>query len=133
MLESFNYEKKELNTTNQYLEDYIASCHKESERRAVYKEQITEHFNNVADITADSDSITPQKKQNGREKYRHITFNNNEANNSINASKTIEPNASKKFEPNKSKKIEPNASNKIQKLRAKRLTRAKKLNKTRAK
>ena len=54
---------------NRDLINYIDSCHKESERRAGYPEQINVHFNNVANITVDSDSITSQKKQYGREEY----------------------------------------------------------------
>ena len=56
--------------------------HKESVRRASYQEQSTTCFNNVADITVDSDGITPQKKQSGGDEYfqedRQIPFNKNE-------------------------------------------------------
>ena len=68
------------------------------------------HFNNVANITTVSDSITPQKKQNGRDEDcpeycqaylqedRHISFEKNEENKSTIAIETIEPNASNKIE-----------------------------------
>ena len=48
------------------LRTHIDSCHKESEIGAVYPENNTAHFNKVTNITVDSDSITPQKKQNER-------------------------------------------------------------------
>ena len=48
---------------NQDLQTYIDSCHKESRRYAAYPENITAHFNNVADITVDGDSITPQNEK----------------------------------------------------------------------
>ena len=40
-LESFNYETKELRTTNQDMQTYIDSCNKE---RAAYKEHNNLHF-----------------------------------------------------------------------------------------
>ena len=49
------------------MREYIDSCHRESESCAAYLEHNTAHFNNIANITANSDSITPQKKNNGRE------------------------------------------------------------------
>ena len=67
MLKSFNYEAKELLATNQYLIIYIDSVDKE---RAAYPEENTLHFKNVAKITVDSYSITPQKIQNGKEEDR---------------------------------------------------------------
>ena len=69
MLELFNSEIEELRAMNQYLRTYIDSCHKESERCAVYPEHSTEYFNNFENITANSYSVTPQKKKNGREEY----------------------------------------------------------------
>ena len=67
MLESFNFDINELCATNQDLRTYVDSFYKESERRSEYPEQSTAHFNNVPNITIDIDSITPQKKKNGRE------------------------------------------------------------------
>ena len=66
------------------MQNYIDSCHKELERRAAYPEQSTTNFENVANITVDSDSVIPKDKQNGGEKYRQeIPYSENEANNSI--------------------------------------------------
>ena len=114
MLETFNYETKELRATNRVLQTYIASCHKESERGAAYTEQNTTHFHKVANINIDSDSITPHKKQSGIEedhyKGRKIPLGKNEAKMSIIAGKTIEPNASKTIESNTSNIIEQIAS-----------------------
>ena len=59
MLESFNYETKELCATNQDLQTYIDICKKES---PLYLEQNTYHLENAAKITVNSDSINPQKK-----------------------------------------------------------------------
>ena len=96
--------------TNQDLQTYIDSCHKESEIRAAYPEQSNAHLNNIVNITVNSDSITPHKKKNGREEDRqddfHITFDKNEENKSIFASETIEPNASETIELSTSNKIE---------------------------
>ena len=47
------------------MQEHIDSFHKESESCAAYPEHSTTHFNNVANITVDSDIITPHKKQNG--------------------------------------------------------------------
>ena len=64
---------------NRDIKTYIDSCNKE---RAENTEQNTLHLENVARITVDSDSITPQKKQNGIEEYKQedcqIPFNENE-------------------------------------------------------
>ena len=62
MLESFNSDTRKLRATNQDLKTYTGSVKKE---RAEYPEHNTLHFENVANITADSDIITPHKKQNG--------------------------------------------------------------------
>ena len=94
MLESFNSETKELCATNRDLQTYIDCCHQESERHALYPEQGIVHFNNMANITIDNNSITPQRRQNEREEHHQkdcqILFNKNEENKSIIASKTIE-------------------------------------------
>ena len=58
MLESFNYETKELSATDQYLQNYIDSCHKESERCAAYPEQSTANFNKITNINVNIDSMT---------------------------------------------------------------------------
>ena len=60
MLESFNSETKELCATIQDLQTHIDIVNKEL---TVYPEQKTLHLENVANITIDSDSITPQKKK----------------------------------------------------------------------
>ena len=116
---------------NRDMREHIDSCHNESESRTAYLDHSTAHFNDVAKITSDSDSITQQKKKNGREensqKNHEIPFEENEAKNSIIASETIVPNASETIVPkaseaiekiarktvNASKKIEQNASKKI--------------------
>ena len=49
------------------MQEHIDSCHKGSEIRTTYTEQNTAHFNNVENITIDSEGIFPQKKKNGRE------------------------------------------------------------------
>ena len=41
------------------MRENIDSCHKESESRTEYPEQNTSHFNNVANITVNSNSVTP--------------------------------------------------------------------------
>ena len=64
MLDSFNYKTKYFLSTNQDFLDYFDSAKKEL---AAYPEQNTLHFNNIANITIHSDSITPQNKQNERE------------------------------------------------------------------
>ena len=57
-----NSEIKEISSTNWDMKNYIDSCHKESERHTAYPEQSTEHFENVANITVDSDSVITQGK-----------------------------------------------------------------------
>ena len=47
------------------MQTYIDSCKKESEKHAAYPEQSNVHFENVANITVDSDSITPREKKTG--------------------------------------------------------------------
>ena len=65
MLELFNFDTKQLCATKQDLQKFIDSCQKESKRHTAYPEQSTAHFNNVANITVDIDSIAPQKKKMG--------------------------------------------------------------------
>ena len=47
--------------------EHIDSCHKESESCAAHPEHSTTHLNSAADITADSDSKSPQKEKNVRQ------------------------------------------------------------------
>ena len=44
------------------MKNYIDSYHTESEIRAAYPEQRNANLNNVANITVNSDGITPHKK-----------------------------------------------------------------------
>ena len=60
MLEEFKLETKGFRETNRETKTNIDSRKKES---AVYLEQNTLNFENDANITANSDSITPQKKK----------------------------------------------------------------------
>ena len=74
------------------MQDYIDSCHKESERRAAYLEQSTAYYENIENITVDSASLIPQEKQNGNEEDHQVNpYEKNEANKSIkeNTSKTL--------------------------------------------
>ena len=71
-------------------------------------EQSTVNFVNVANVPVDSDSITLQKEKNGVEEHYqedlNIIYSKNEANNSMNAIKTVD--ASKRIEQNASKSIQ---------------------------
>ena len=117
MLESFNSERKELRTVNQDSQNYIDSVKNE---RAEYPEQNTLYVKKVANITINSGSIDPQKKQNGKEEYFQenckIPFDENEENKSIITIKAIEPNPSKTIEPNANETIEPPVRNKIEQI-----------------
>ena len=55
------------NKTNQI--SITKGYHKESERHTAYPEQRTVHFENVANITVDSDSVFTKNKKNGSDKY----------------------------------------------------------------
>ena len=94
------------------MQTYIESCKKEPERRVVYTEHNTEHFENVANITANSDSVILQEKQTVREEDHKIPYNKNEANESIeqNAGETIEQNANTIIEQNERKTIKSGKS-----------------------
>ena len=120
IVEIFNSDIKEIRFTNQDMRNYIDSCRRYPERRAAYPGQSTAHFENVANITDDGDSVITQEKEWQCENHQANTYNKNEANKSIEkiARKTIE-----KCEQNNAK------------TRAKQLnkTRANKLNKTRVK
>ena len=91
------------------MREHTYSFYKESEIRSAYMEQSNLHFNNVANINVDSDSITPHKgemveRKTVRKIIKFLFFN--ESNKSIIAIKIIESNASAKNEPNKSQTIE---------------------------
>ena len=76
MVESFYSVKYTLCKMSRYLRTYIDNCNKEKEIRAAYSEKSTPHFDNVANITIDSDDITPQKKKMGERKIiRNIVRN----------------------------------------------------------
>ena len=96
---------------NRDIQTYIDSFKKE---RAENTEQNTLHLENFAIIAVDSNIITPQKKQNGRkenhQEHCKIPFEENEENNSIITSKTIESNANEEIGLNKINKIEQIAS-----------------------
>ena len=57
IVEIFYSEIQEIRSTNWYMQDYIDIFHKESERHAEYPEQSTGHFEKVANITVDSNSL----------------------------------------------------------------------------
>ena len=79
------------------MKNYIDRFHKESEIRAACPEQSTPHFENVDNITVDSDSVIPQEKKTGSEKYQQANYyEENESN------KSTEEIVSKKVEQNKS-------------------------------
>ena len=59
---AFNSERKKLGTGNQDLRTYIDNVKKDC---TAYLEQNTLHFENVANITVNSDSITPHEKKMG--------------------------------------------------------------------
>ena len=57
IVEIFNSEIKDIHSTNRDMKNYIDSFHKESERCAAYLKQSTIHFENVSNITINSDSV----------------------------------------------------------------------------
>ena len=60
------------------MRNYIDSCHNESEARTLYQEQSTVHFENLANITVNSDIIIPQEKKNWSEKdHQAIPYGEN--------------------------------------------------------
>ena len=59
IMEIYNYDIKEIRSTNRDMKSYIDNCHKESERRASYPKHSTAHFENVANITIDSAILIP--------------------------------------------------------------------------
>ena len=113
------------------MQEHIDIFHKESEICAAYLEHITAHFNNIANITIDSDIITPHKKKNTREeniqKDHEIPFYKNEANKSIIASETIVQNASKKIVPNASEAIQQTTIDIIKQTKSKKVNVSKKI------
>ena len=70
----------------QDLQTQIDSVKKE---RAAYPEHNTLHLENFTNITVNSYSITPQKRQNGIEEDCHISFDENGENKRIIARETI--------------------------------------------
>ena len=54
------------------MQNYIDSCHRESEKRAAYPENSTANFENILSITVDSDSSIRQEKQNVSNKYHQV-------------------------------------------------------------
>ena len=67
VLDIYSYYIKEINSTNRDMQTYIDSYKKESEKCAAYPEHSTVHFEYIANITVDSDSVISQEKQNGSE------------------------------------------------------------------
>ena len=78
----YKYDIEKIHAIKQEIREHIDSCYKGSKSCAEYLEHSTAHFNNVANITIDSDSITPKNKKNWREensqKDHEILFNENE-------------------------------------------------------
>ena len=91
--EDIQFQIKEICTTNQYLITYIDSVKKE---RVEYPKQNTLNFENITKIIVEIDSITAQRKKNGKEvdcqEYRQIPLNGNEENKSIIAGKKMKQN-----------------------------------------
>ena len=108
-------EIKYTHSTNQDRQTYIDSLKKE---RAEYPEQKTLHSKNITNITVDIYSVTPHKEKIGIQEDRqedcNIHFNKNEANNSMNANKTV--GASKKIGTIAIKTVEINAINTIEQI-----------------
>ena len=59
------------------MRENIDRCHNESESCTEYAEQSNTHFNNVVNITKNSDSITSQKKKMGESKIVRKTTRDN--------------------------------------------------------
>ena len=62
-MDTYKYDIEEINAINQDMLEHIDGFHKESEIPAAYTEHSTTHFSNVAKITVNSVSTTPQKKK----------------------------------------------------------------------
>ena len=122
VLDMYKYKIEDINAITRDIGEHSDSCHKESEIPAVYPKYNTAHFNNVANITSNSDSITPHKKQNGREHNIHkdheIPLDKNEANKSITVIKTIVPNASEKLHQTQAKAFNKQRAIKFNKVGA---------------
>ena len=89
MLESLNYDGRELRESNQNMQTYISSCKKE---HVAYTEQKTAHIETFVNITFSSESVSSQQKQKYQQEYCKISYDKNEANKSMNPSKTIDAN-----------------------------------------
>ena len=63
----YKSEIEDIHAINRYMQEHIDNFYKGSESCAAHQEHVTTHFNNVANITINSDSITPQKKMGERE------------------------------------------------------------------
>ena len=83
IVDIFNSEIKETRSTNQDMQNYIDSCHKESERIAAYTEQIFAHFENIVNVTVDNDSVIPQEKYWSEKDRQANSYKNNETNKGI--------------------------------------------------
>ena len=68
IVDIYSSEVKKIHYTSGYLQTYIHGYNKESEKCAAYPGQSTVYFENVANITVNSESVIPKMKQNGREK-----------------------------------------------------------------
>ena len=58
VLDMYKYDIVYIHAINRDMWEHIDCCHKESENCAAYAEHGTAHFNNVANITINADSIT---------------------------------------------------------------------------
>ena len=56
----------------------------------MYPEQNTEYFETIANITVNSDSVSPHQKQKDSQEDCNIPYDKNKENTSINSSKTID-------------------------------------------
>ena len=58
-MDIYRYKIEEIHDINQDVREHTDGCHKESEIRTAYLEHNPAHFNNVANITVNGDSINP--------------------------------------------------------------------------
>ena len=59
ILEMYSSKIKKVCSTNQDMQTYVDSCNKEPEKCAAYTEKSILHYENVADIINDGDSVIP--------------------------------------------------------------------------
>ena len=57
IVEIYKFEIEEICAINRDMRGHIDSCHNESQRREVYTEQSTTYFEDVANITGNSDIL----------------------------------------------------------------------------